>query len=165
MSAKVSYVTLIPIADFMVCFLASGRFPTFAFEGFFHCFFFIPFDELNNWNMTEFDIYRRTSLGTAPPFFVAPGIFPGGTYPNTVSASDGLDTVAAAVDCDGLPPAAPLRWVWEKQIDGICSFVADYHNREICSAQGINRNNDQYQSATGEVMLPYYINYDVFCPS
>lgn len=144
MSAKVSFVEPITMTneEITACAIGGGT-PVFVPPASMFCFTQIQFSDLLNWNITEFSVYRHENFGTAPGFFAAPKVTGPGEYPNTVSATSGLTVVAAAVDCNGLPSAAALRWVWEKQFDGICYFSPSYQ-RILCSKQGVNRNNNKY---------------------
>jgi hypothetical protein len=165
MTAKVSFVEPIAMTseEITACSIAGGA-PIFIPPASMFCFTQVPYADLFGWNETEFSVYRHQNFGTAPGFFVEPALRGPGEYPNTVSSTSGKTVMAAAVDCDGLPPAAALRWVWEKQFDGIC-FFSEVHQRNLCSKQGVNRNNANYFDKDGNQLLSYHINYDVYCPS
>lgn len=170
MSSKVSFVREWPSSQSFQCFLQTGQFPV-TILGQLYCFFHIPFPTLLKWDISEFDVYRKTLLGPAPAFFTNatghthnPKIVAPLQYPNTISKTKNFEVVAAAVDCNTLPPSSPLRWAWDKQFDGICQFNQEF-GREICSAQGINNNNNLFQNINNKTLPPLAISIDIACPS
>lgn len=163
MTARVSTVQDVGFEGIQDCVIAGGV-PLFVPPATMNCVLQAPFADLTGWDISEFDVYRKTSFGPAPSFFAAPALTDPGEYPNTVSSTTGATVVAAAVDCNNLPAAAALRWVWSKQPNGICYNVPTY-NVVLCSASGVNRNNDLYENGAGEQLASDAINYDVFCPS
>jgi hypothetical protein len=131
----------------------------------FHCFTNLLFEtDLHSWVITDFKMFRLTSAGPPPPFIDGPGVFDGGAHPNTVPGTSDIRTVAASVDCRGLPSSAPLRWGMERSQNGPCHDDTEY-GITICSPAGKNLNNANYQDDAGATMANDVVFKDVFCPT
>lgn len=131
----------------------------------FYCFKDLPFEtDLINWDINDFKIYRLLTNGAPPPFFAGPGIFNGNEYPNTVPNTNSQRTVAAAVDCRGMPSAAPLRWSMDRSQNGPC-FVDTEYGITLCSPSGKSLNNPDYRDINNNVMPSDTVFKDVFCPT
>jgi len=165
-TAKVTRVELLDLADpnaFTDCLFVDGGNPTGS-GSLFYCFATIPWTSLISWDLADFNLYRLTSQGPSPGFFLDPAVVAGGTHPNTIGDTSGTPAVAAVVDCRGLPSAAPVRWALDVPLNGPCYIDTEY-SLTICSARGKISNNAAYQDDQGLVMPDGTIFKDVFCPT
>jgi len=144
------------------CTVAGGN-PTLTVGGY-ACITFVPFADLTKTSLADFDLYRLTSAGLPPVFSEPPDIFTSGTFPNTLSSTIGISTVAAAADCTGLASATPLRFVWRKTTGGPCTIYTAL-NVEVCSSDGVVSNNENYTNRDGDILPFTAISKDVFCPT
>jgi hypothetical protein len=142
----------------------EGGTPTPDTQTVWQCVIAQDWDDLTNWAIGDFNLYRLISNGFPPPFLEGPVKAGPGVYPNTVSATSNIEVIAAAVDCTGLPSAAPLRWVENRPTDGPCLFDQEYQIT-ICSAPGKANNNANYQDVNGGILADDSIFKDVFCPT
>jgi hypothetical protein len=164
MSSSVAKVKAVETSELGQC-ASDGGTPTPSGQSFF-CFFFLAFTDLHRWDISDFTIFRLTANGPPPGFHVSPDIFPANTYPNTVATTQSRASVAAAVNCEGLPSAAPLRWTWLRKADqGPCYFDPELNNFELCSPAGKDLNNEDYSDISGAVLPTDAIFKDVFCPT
>ena len=125
------------------------------------------FDNETQWSIDEFRITRSVNLGpigSCPPFYAGPGIYNGGVYPNTVSTTSNIRTVAAAVDCATIGPSQALRFGFNHTLGGPCGVDAQTGNY-LCCPGGTAADNYLFFDHYGYGLPANAIVKDVFCPS
>lgn len=127
----------------------------------------LEIEGLSSWGLDEFGIFRSTSFGPAgscPEMLAGPGIFSGGSYPNTVAATASIRTVAASVDCITIGVAAAMRFGFNRTRNGPCTTDAEY-GIVLCSPGGKATDNSFYFDSRGRGLAADAIVKDVFCPT
>jgi len=131
------------------------------------CVTYLSFETMipSSWDINDFGIYRNKALfGVAPSLLAGPGIFNGNAYPNTVAATNGIRTVAAAVDCITVGVAAALRWSFRRTQGGPCRFDTEYQINYCCPG-GKAADNAEYFDSNDLQLNEDAIVKDVFCPT
>jgi len=142
---------------FNCLFVDGGEYQTIGNQNF--CATYINFDNLTEWDITQFSVYRD---GTpVPPFYVAPARTPPNVFPNSINQAN--EVVAAAVDCEGFSTATAVRWAWSRPTGGPCYFDPEY-SVTLCSTDGVATGNSQYFDINGVQLPDTAIVKDVFCP-